>query len=63
MTEGDIGRPMHNLEDKKDEKGNIVSADPMLSRNSDLVIDLAGVEGYQGLSKQKTFMPASQARV
>jgi len=29
----------------------------MLSRNSDLVIDLTGVEGYSGMSKQKTFMP------
>jgi|TARA_B110001450_G_scaffold248347_1_gene264419 hypothetical protein len=59
MTEGGVGRPMPNLEDKKEGNGNIISADPMLSRNSDVVIDLAGVEGYQGLSKQKTFMPAS----
>lgn len=61
MTEGGVGRPMPNLEDKTktNDKGEevTVSADPMLSRNSDLVIDLAGVEGYQGLSKQKTFMP------
>jgi len=55
MTEGGVGRPMPNLEDKTktNDKGEevTVSADPMLSRNSDLVIDLAGVEGYQGLSK------------
>ena len=55
MTEGGVGRTMPNLEDKTktNDKGEevTVSADPMLSRNSDLVIDLAGVEGYQGLSK------------
>jgi hypothetical protein len=61
MTEGGVGRTMPNLEDKTktNDKGEveIVSADPMLSRNADLVIDISGVEGYQALSKQKTFMP------
>jgi len=54
MTEGNFGKPMHNLEDKNvNENGvqKVISADPMMSRNSDLVIDLTGVEGYQALSK------------
>jgi len=51
---------MHNLEDKvvmENGTEKKISADPMNSRNSDLVIDLTNVEGYQGLSKQKTFLP------
>jgi hypothetical protein len=60
MMKGDVGQIMQNLEDKsvkENGKDIIKSVDPLLSRNSDLVIELAAVEGFQGLSKQKTFMP------
>ena len=57
MTEGGHVKVMNNLEDKTEIGGKIISADPMNSRNSDLVIALSGVEGFQGLSKQKTFLP------
>tara|TARA_B110000285_G_C15021935_1_gene562052 strand:+ start:671 stop:793 length:123 start_codon:yes stop_codon:yes gene_type:complete len=40
---------MHNLEDKSVMENGVektISADPMNSRNSDLVIALSGVEGF-----------------
>jgi hypothetical protein len=46
MTEGGHVKQMNNLEDKTEIGGKIISADPMNSRNSDLVIALSGVEGF-----------------
>jgi len=61
------GHKMINLEDKIefDADGNkkVISRDPMDSRNSDIAVDLHKVDGYTGLSTQKTFIPGSQSRV